>query len=86
MFFHKKLFSLLRQKGIKYIKRAIRPKKVQLSGSFDNWNKNHDLTFDELTQKWTISLYVISGCYQYIFKFSYKYLVDNEWICEHDEP
>jgi starch synthase len=50
------------------------PKTVLLCGSFSNWKEKLPLTFDPLSEKWSITLRLEKG------KHLYKYIVNDEWI------
>ena len=50
------------------------PKTVLLCGSFNNWKEKLPLTFDLLTEKWSITMRLERG------KHYYKYIVDDKWI------
>ena len=48
------------------------PKRVQITGSYDNWTSLKDLKYNNKTKKWEIELKLKKG------KYYYKYLVDNK--------
>jgi hypothetical protein len=50
-------------------------RKVMIAGSFNNWNKN-ELPMHPSEEGWTISMYLKEGT------FTYKFLVNNEWIAD----
>ncbi len=52
-------------------------KKVVVAGSFNNWNRN-ELRMRRTSEGWTLPLYLRDGTY------SYKFLVDDQWITDPD--
>jgi starch synthase len=48
------------------------PKRVQITGSFDNWSTLKDLKYNRKTRKWEIDLNLRKG------KYFYKFLIDNK--------
>ena len=48
------------------------PKRVQITGSFDNWSTLKDLKYNRKTRKWEIDLHLRKG------KYFYKFLIDNK--------
>jgi starch synthase len=50
------------------------PKSVLLCGSFSKWTEKYPLTFDPLSDKWSITIKLEKG------KHLYKYIVNDEWI------
>jgi len=48
------------------------PKRVQITGSFDNWSTLQDLKYNRKTRKWEIDLNLRKG------KYFYKFLIDNK--------
>ena len=48
------------------------PKRVQITGSYDNWTTFKDLKYNNKTKKWEIELKLKKG------KYYYKYLIDNK--------
>ena len=55
------------------------PKTVLLCGTFTNWKEKLPLTFDNLSNKWTITMRLEKG------KHLYKYIVDDKWIINPSE-
>ena len=55
-------------------------KQVQICGSFDNWDKRHQMKFDPVTQQWFISLQLAKGDH------FYKYVIeDTQWVVNAEE-
>ncbi len=50
------------------------PKTVLLCGSFSNWKEKLPLTFDNFSNKWSITMRLEKG------KHLYKYIVNDNWI------
>ena len=50
-----------------------KPNSVLISGSFDKWQVKHPLAYDEILDKWGVTLKLKKGSYQY------KYIVDGNW-------
>ena len=62
--------------------RGPRHGRVQLCGSFDNWQVRHDLNFDPFTNQWFLTLHIKAG-----EEYLYKYITnDNNWIVNDEEP
>lgn len=57
-----------------------KPSGVQICGSYDKWQVRHALGFDPIKMQWTVTLKMKRG------KFSYKYIVDGEWVINQNEP
>ena len=51
-----------------------RPQSVQICGSFDKWQVRHPLKYDDVAQKYTVTLKVKRG------KYFYKYIIDGNWV------
>jgi 1,4-alpha-glucan branching enzyme len=59
-----------------------RHKKVEVCGSFDDWETRHDLNFDPFTNQWFITLHLKTG-----EEYFYKYIINEEqWIVNDQEP
>ena len=57
-----------------------RHQQVQLVGSFDNWEKRHELRFDHITNQWFITLHLAKGNY------FYKYIINGQnWVVNEEE-
>lgn len=54
-------------------------KKVILAGSFNGWNKN-ELQMNRTTTGWDLQIYLREGTH------AYKFIVDNTWILDPDNP
>ena len=50
-----------------------RAKRVQITGSYDNWTSLKDLKFNKNTKKWEVDIYLSKG------KYLYKFLVDGKY-------
>lgn len=62
--------------------RGPRHNRVQLCGSFDNWQTRHELNFDPFTNQWFLVLHV-----KQTQEHHYKYIInDNDWVVNDDEP
>ncbi len=59
--------------------RGPRHSKVQICGSFDNWDKRHQMSFDHITNQWYISLQLPRG------NHFYKYVVNETIWCVNEE-
>ncbi|CDJ67992.1 glycogen synthase, putative, partial [Eimeria necatrix] len=57
-----------------------RPRSVAVAGSFDDWRVRRPLTWDNAIQAFAISLALPPG------EYTYKLVVDGEWVCCHDSP
>ena len=53
---------------------------VQICGSFDKWQVRHPLTLDTMKNQWVITLKIKKG------QYSYKYVVDGNWVINDKEP
>lgn len=49
-------------------------------GTFDNWKRKNPLKYDPYSREWKVTLGLTVGDYYY------KYVVDDEWICNDDDP
>jgi len=48
---------------------------VQICGSFDNWEKRHDMQFDHFANQWFVTLHLRRG------EYFYKYIINNSnWV------
>jgi starch synthase len=56
------------------------PQSVQICGSFDKWQVRHPLSYDTMKNQWVITLKVKKG------KYTYKYVVDGNWVINDKEP
>ena len=56
------------------------PQSVQICGSFDKWQVRHPLTLDTMKNQWVITLKIKKG------QYSYKYVVDGNWVINDKEP
>lgn len=62
--------------------RGPRHRKVEICGSFDEWDTRHELNFDPFTNQWFTTLHLKPGA-----EHLYKYIVnDTEWIVNEEEP
>ena len=60
---------------------GIRPKTVQLTGSFDKWQIRHPLQYDHAKGSWHVTLQLPRG------RYIYKYIIDgNNWVHSFDHP
>ena len=60
--------------------RGPRHLSVQLCGSFDNWEKRHEMQFDHYANQWFTTLHLSRGDY------AYKYVIDNkQWVINEEE-
>lgn len=58
-----------------------RHRRVQICGSFDDWDVRHELNFDRYTNNWYIQLHLKAGEDHF-----YKYIVDDQhWVVNDDE-
>lgn len=54
---------------------------VQLCGSFDNWEKRHEMQFDHYANQWFTTVHLPQG------EYNYKYVIDNtSWVVNEEEP
>jgi hypothetical protein len=54
--------------------------KVQICGSFDNWEKRHNMRFDNVTSQWFVSLQLAKG------EYFYKYVLnETTWVVNNEE-
>lgn len=62
--------------------RGPRHNRVQLCGSFDNWQTRHELSFDPFTNQWFKVLHIKQSN-----EHHYKYILnENDWVVNDDEP
>lgn len=62
--------------------RGPRYRRVQICGSFDEWEERHDLNFDPFTNQWFITLHLKVGA-----EYLYKYIInDDTWVTNEEEP
>ena len=62
--------------------RGPRHRKVEICGSFDEWQTHHELNFDPFTNQWFITLHLKTG-----EEFLYKYIInDDNWVVNDEEP
>mmetsp|Transcript_18089 Transcript_18089/g.24219 ORF Transcript_18089/g.24219 Transcript_18089/m.24219 type:complete len:227 (+) Transcript_18089:3350-4030(+) len=53
---------------------------VQICGSFDNWEKRHEMQFDHYANQWFTTLHLPRG------EYAYKYVINNEsWVVNQEE-
>lgn len=65
-----------------YPNRGPRHNRVQICGSFDNWQTRHELSFDPFTNQWFKVLHIKQSN-----EHHYKYILnDNDWVVNEDEP
>ena len=61
--------------------RGPRYRKVQLCGSFDEWQIRHDLSFDPFTNQWFTTLHL-----KVDEEYHYKYIInDDQWVVNDEE-
>lgn len=59
-----------------------RHRKVEICGSFDDWQTRRELNFDPFTNQWFITLHLKTG-----EEYYYKYIINEEqWIVNDQEP
>lgn len=62
--------------------RGPRFNRVQLCGSFDNWQVRHEMNFDHFTNQWFILMHLEPGV-----EYLYKYITnDNNWVVNEEAP
>ena len=62
--------------------RGPRHKKVQICGSFDEWQVRHDMNFDPFTNQWFITIHLAMDS-----EYHYKYIInDDNWVVNEEEP
>jgi 1,4-alpha-glucan branching enzyme len=62
--------------------RGPRHNKVEICGSFDNWDERHELQFDPFTNQWFVTLHLKVG-----EEYLYKYVLnDDQWVTNEEEP
>ena len=67
--------------AFKFHNNGPRYQTVQICGSFDNWEKRHNMQFDHLTNQWFTTLHLPRGDH------TYKYVINNDtWIVNKEEP
>jgi len=60
--------------------RGPRHQKVEICGSFDNWEKRHVLQFDHITNQWFVTLNLSRGDH------FYKYVIgETLWVVNEEE-
>ena len=53
---------------------------VQICGSFDNWEKRHNMTYDNYTSQWFLTLHLAKGTH------FYKYIInEKDWVVNERE-
>ena len=58
--------------------RGPRHRKVEICGSFDEWQVRHEMNFDPFTNQWFINLHLKTG-----EEFLYKYVInDSQWVLQ----
>lgn len=51
-----------------------------ISGSFDNWEGKHKMSYNYFNHYWSLELNLKPGNY------FYKFCVDGEWLYKEDDP
>ena len=53
---------------------------VQICGSFDSWEKRHEMQFDHIANQWFATIHLPRG------EHTYKYVINNEkWVVNEEE-
>jgi len=67
------------KEGVKFVYYG-KAKKVNIAGSFNNWNSSGDVLKEEKPGVWSIILPLTPG------KYEYKFIVDNNWTVDPSNP
>ena len=61
--------------------RGPRYRKVEICGSFDEWQVRHEMNFDPFTNQWFTTIHLKAG-----EEYYYKYIInDDQWIVNDEE-
>lgn len=60
--------------------KGVFPRSVALVGTFDNWKKKSPLKYDQFSREWKITIGLNIG------EYYYKFVVDDDWVCNDDDP
>lgn len=62
--------------------RGPRYRKVEICGSFDEWQVRHEMNFDPFTNQWFTTIHLKAG-----EEYYYKYIInDDQWVVNDEEP
>lgn len=56
------------------------PKSLYLAGSWDNFKHKFPLKYNNLSREWVVTLNLVPG------EYFYKFIIDDEWMCNQDLP